>query len=173
MSTAAMPGCYSRAFVRKTPSASRAVSHLRNRMNSPRRCYDFFQMKLISTFSATLATSLLLATSSVVAAPAQEKALSKAANDVEWKSFVFFSWYDGWGQHRVWGIGQVQASSSGGAAYCGGKKISIVPSYDTHAALKAPMPFQSKEFAAAYNREVLRLLRLQGIYCTFEQTEQE
>jgi sulfur carrier protein ThiS len=71
----------------------------------------------------------------------------------------------------VWGVGRIQAPSNDGVAICGGKTVSIVPSYDTHADLKAPLPFQTEEFATAYNNEILRLLRLQGIRCSFELVE--
>ncbi len=111
---------------------------------------------------------MLLLSVAAFADSLQAKAHAKAANDVKWQSYVFFSWYDGWGQHSVWGIGNLKASSNEGFAICGGRKISIVPSYDTHADLRAPMPFQSKEFAAAYNKEILRLLHLQNVRCTFE-----
>ena len=117
---------------------------------------------------AGLLLALLVISDGARADRLQEKAAAKAGNDIEWKSYVFISWYDGWGKHSIWGIGTMQAASNDGEAMCNNKKVSIIPSYDTHADLKEPMPFQTREFAEAYNREILRLLRLQGIRCTFD-----
>jgi hypothetical protein len=82
----------------------------------------------------------------------------------------FLSWYNGWGSHRVWGLGVVAGVSQNAFVKCGDKKIKVVAIYDTHTAFGVPpTQAQSRAFAASHNSALSRQLASQGLKCAFEE----
>jgi hypothetical protein len=51
----------------------------------------------------------------------------------------FRSWYDGWGMHKVWGLGIVKASYAHGFVTCGRAKFKVMPVYDVHSDKRLPL----------------------------------
>ena len=78
----------------------------------------------------------------------------------------FYSWYDGWGSHQVWGVGKVSAEYAKATVRCGPVTVNVLPIYDTHgAAGQPPGREQTVEFAQAHNARVLKKLESNGLRC--------
>ena len=67
----------------------------------------------------------------------------------------FLSWYNGWGEHTVWGIGKVSGSYIGTTVKCGTVLIPVRAIYDTHADRDPPSSVQTESYAATSNRALL------------------
>ena len=80
----------------------------------------------------------------------------------------FFSWYNGWGTHKVWGLGSVTGSYSDALVKCGNELIKVVPIYDTHASSEPPNDAQSSAFAKTRNLTLADELAKKGVRCVFE-----
>lgn len=80
----------------------------------------------------------------------------------------FFSWYNGWGSHKVWGLGSITGSYSDASVKCGEELIKVVPIYDTHASSEPPNNAQSSAFAKIHNLTLADELAKKGIQCAFE-----
>ena len=81
---------------------------------------------------------------------------------------AFYSWYNGWGTHTIWGLGKINASYSGAIVICGNIKIDVITIYDTHADHEKPKPHQSSEHAERHNLKLIQDLKKQGIDCTLK-----
>jgi hypothetical protein len=79
----------------------------------------------------------------------------------------FFSWYDGWGTHQVWGAGKITASYAEASVKCGRIMIKIMPIYDTHSAMQPPSGEQTADFAKSHNLTVIADLQSKGLKCEF------
>ena len=84
----------------------------------------------------------------------------------------FFSWYNGWGSHRVWGVGIISGSYSSASVKCGKNKIKIAPIYDSHSAQQPPNQNESSAFAKAHNLALAKELAGEGVQCLFESEAQ-
>src|SRR5258706_9504197 len=71
------------------------------------------------------------------------------------QEFTFFSWYDGWGTHQVWGVGRISASHTEALVKCGQLRIKVIPIYDTHSAGRPPNKEESADFAKSHNLSVV------------------
>jgi hypothetical protein len=79
----------------------------------------------------------------------------------------FFSWYDGWGVHTVWGLGKVSSPYIGASVECGNAEVKVTPIYDSHSNEGPPKYEQSSEFAKAHNIDLSSLLKSKGVKCSF------
>jgi hypothetical protein len=86
------------------------------------------------------------------------------------ESHHFLSWYNGYGRHTVWGLGDVLGPYASATAKCGSSVIKVLAIYDTHRAQAPPTEDQSADYARTRNLELIRVLEHQGIGCRFEPT---
>jgi hypothetical protein len=80
----------------------------------------------------------------------------------------FFSWYNGYSSHKVWGLGIVTGPYLSAFAPCGTAKIEVKPIYDVHTATNAPTTEETAETARAHNVALMEELKRQRIGCAFE-----
>jgi hypothetical protein len=92
-------------------------------------------------------------------------AISPLAFSQSTPDFTFFSWYDGWGTHQVWGVGKIFTSAAEASLKCGPLTVKVVPIYDTHSDLEPPNKEQTSEFAKSHNVAVLKQLQSNGLTC--------
>ena len=95
-------------------------------------------------------------------------AISSSATSASERAQEFLSWYDGWGGHTIWGIGEVSGSYSGTTVTCGTTLIRVRPIFDSHAVLQPPTPEQTPEFAKTANLELLRNIEAVAGRCKFD-----
>ena len=82
----------------------------------------------------------------------------------------FHSWYHGYYLHSVWGLGELEASSSEAFAICGDEKVAIKPVFDTHIwAGYTPKPGQTQEEATVHNQNLLARFSQRGVECRLPQ----
>ncbi len=81
---------------------------------------------------------------------------------------TFLSWYNGWGSHRVWGVGRVAGSYENASVKCGKAQIKVVPIYDSHSARLPPNQKQSSAFARSHNVVLAKAFASKGVECAFE-----
>jgi hypothetical protein len=78
----------------------------------------------------------------------------------------FHSWYHGYYLHSVWGLGEIEASSSEAYVVCGDEQVAVRPVFDTHMwAGYAPNAGQTKEEATEHNLALLARFARLGIEC--------
>ena len=78
----------------------------------------------------------------------------------------FYSWYNGWGTHTIWGLGKHSSTYNNAKIVCGNKKIQITPIYDTHANPIPPILEQTSLYAETHNIKLIKQLKNEGIICT-------
>jgi len=83
----------------------------------------------------------------------------------------FRSWYDGWGMHKVWGLGIVKASYAHGFVTCGRAKFKVMPVYDVHSDKRAPSPEQTAASLRTFNVALAGELEKQGLKRRFEEDQ--
>ena len=83
----------------------------------------------------------------------------------------FMSWYDGWGVHTVWGIGNVAKGYSNASVICGSAKIEIRVIWDTHETSGEPTETESADYAKDNNLVLLQKFEANGKKCKFELVE--
>jgi hypothetical protein len=85
--------------------------------------------------------------------------------------YEFWSWYNGWTVHSVWGAGVVGASFSDASVACGANRVRVRVVYDTHTAGgNPPTPEHTKEEVEKHNLALLKELRAIGLHCSFEES---
>ena len=85
----------------------------------------------------------------------------------------FHSWYHGNYLHSVWGVGEVEASSSEAFAICGDQKIQIRPVFDTHMwAGYDPKPGQTIVEALGHNQALLARFAKNGVTCRLPRADE-
>ena len=94
-------------------------------------------------------------------------ARAQAIDDFESGRFEFLSWYNGWSNHNVWGIGEVSALAAENFAHCGDLVVSARPIYDSHTDIVGPRVDQTREYAETYNLTMRGLIERDGTLCTF------
>lgn len=77
----------------------------------------------------------------------------------------FLSWYNGYFNHQVWGLGLQWGANEGTFVQCGTRRIPVRAVYDTHTSREPPTAVQSKERLSDANLALLRSLETQGLNC--------
>jgi len=84
----------------------------------------------------------------------------------------FLSWYNGWGEQTLWGIGKIQGSYFGTTVKCGDDLVPVRTVYDTHEHDGPPLASASRESVESANRALLKDLEARGIKCAFQLIKQ-
>jgi len=93
-------------------------------------------------------------------------AVSAAAED---RGVQFLSWYDGWGSHSVWGLGEIAGSYTDAWVKCGEQRIRVKAIYDTHTPVRSPpTKGESKEVAQTHNVALAKDFLKKGVRCEFK-----
>jgi len=114
-------------------------------------------------FFGIMLFSQLVFPSSSTNSPAEQ-----LGRDVDSKEHTFLTWYNGWGQHSVWGVGKVGACFTCGSVTCGNTKITFTVTYDSHTRSGDSKYPQSQEYASEYNTNLLAYFKIQKQECSFE-----
>lgn len=82
----------------------------------------------------------------------------------------FWSWYNGWAIHSVWGAGAVGASFADASVACGTIRVRVRPVYDTHSSRGVPpAPGKAKSEVEKHNLALLKELSADGLDCSFDE----
>jgi hypothetical protein len=88
---------------------------------------------------------------------------------VENRATRFLSWYNGWGTHTVWGLGETAGNYADAWVQCGKEKVKVEVIYDTHfPVISPPAENQSQEFARRHNLGVAKDFQNKGVQCEFK-----
>jgi hypothetical protein len=85
------------------------------------------------------------------------------------RALRFLSWYDGWGSHCVWGLGEIGGTYTDAWVKCGEEKIKVQAIYDTHVPVRSqPTESQSQEVARRHNLALAEEFLKKGVRCEFK-----
>ena len=90
-------------------------------------------------------------------------ASSGAGGETERQQFL--SWYDGYFNHHVWGLGLQWGPYNGTFVHCGAQRVPVRAVYDTHTSRTPPTATQAKEYVSTVNVALVRSLQTQGLRC--------
>ena len=96
-------------------------------------------------------------------------AFNSAASQEQNEGKEFYSWYDGWGTHTIWGLGKHSSSYSNATIVCENKKVRVTPIYDTHASHEPPKLDQTSSHAENHNIKLIKELKNEGITCALKE----